>query len=165
MGREADVHLIGALEKQIEEGSGDIIKLKRTRNSVLNISTRVPPEILGYIFAWSLARNAGFDRLRKGSYNFLLVCHHWFEIASRTPELWVFWGNTLGDWKKRYHRSGAAPLDLVLDEDRLDRDEWDINVIFDGPLQDAVRDHVMQDTIRQVHLRSASMCPHGRHPS
>ena len=91
MGREADVHLIRALEKQIEEGSGDIIKLKRTRNSVLNISTRVPPEILGYIFAWSLARNAGFDGLRKGSYNFLLVCHHWFEYTGASG----FWGEHL----------------------------------------------------------------------
>ena len=46
MGPEANIDLIRVLEKQIEEGNGDIIKLKRDRNSLLNISTRVPPEIL-----------------------------------------------------------------------------------------------------------------------
>ena len=59
MGPEANIHSIKALEKQIEEGSGDIIKLKRARNSLLNISTRVPPEILGCILVWTLVRETG----------------------------------------------------------------------------------------------------------
>jgi len=44
------------VEKQIEEGEGDIIKLKRARIALLNISTGIPPEILGYTFAWNLVR-------------------------------------------------------------------------------------------------------------
>jgi len=82
-------------------------------------------------------------------YNFLLVCHHWFEVASRTPELWSFWGNTLQDWKERHLRPGAAPLDLVLDGYKDDLD-----TPFDESLHNAVRRRAIQDAIRRVHLRS-----------
>ena len=156
MGRETNIESIRALEEQIEWGDGDIIKLKRARNSLLNISTRVPPEILAHIFAWSLVREVGrlldspshFSGLRKGSYNFLLVCHHWFEVASSTPELWSFWGNTLQDWKKRHHLSGATPLDLV-----MYGPECSVFVL-DEPLRVAIRGRATQDAIRQVHLTS-----------
>ena len=149
MGREANIDSIRALDEQI-------IKLKRIRNSLLNISTRVPPEILGCIFAWSLARKSGrslysphFDGFQKGSYNFLLVCHHWFEVARRTSELWSFWGATLQVWQKRYHHSGTFPLDLVLDGYKSNP-----NIHFDGSLQSAVRARAIQNAIRQVHLIS-----------
>jgi len=154
MGRETNILLLRALEEQIEDGKGDIIQLKRDRNSLLNISTRVPPEILGPIFAWSLVRpeDAGdFGGLQQGSYNFLLVCHHWFEVASRTPEIWSFWGNTLRDWKKCHHHPGAAPIDLVLDGDKPNP-----SVLFDKSLRDAVRSRAIQGSIRQVHLRSGN---------
>ena len=150
MGSEANIALIRALEKQIEEGDGDVIKLKRDRNSLLNISTRVPPEILGYIFSWNLVRVLPFGGLPKRSYNFLLVCHHWFEVASNTPELWNFWGNTFQQWEKHCHRSGATPVDLVLYQNRR------CPGTFNEHLQDAVKSRVIQNTIRQVHLMSDS---------
>ena len=155
MGRETNTDLIKVLEKQIEEGKGNAIKLKRDRNSLLNISKIAIPEILGYIFVWCLVQEAnppyccGFDGLPDYSHNFVLVCRHWFEVASRTPEVWSFWGNTLQDWKKCHHRSRATPLDLV-----LNGDECDPGVHFDKSLQYAVKSRAVQDTIRQVHLRS-----------
>jgi hypothetical protein len=158
MGREANVDSIRALEKQIEAGQGDVTKLKRVRNSLLNISTCVPPEILGYIFVWSIAReedhslstDSHFDGIRKGSYNFLLVCHHWFEVASKTPELWSFWSNTLQVWSERCNRPGVAPVDLVLDEH-----ENGPGSFVDECLRCALRDRGAQDKIRQIHLTGA----------
>ena len=148
-GREANLGSTGELDEQI--------KLKRARKSVLAISARVPPEILGRIFVrcliWetTIPPHLEYCRwLQKGSYNFLLVCHHWFEVASYTPELWSFWGNTLQDWKKRHHRSVTFPLDLVLDESR----NRDPEVYFDRSLHCAVRARVVQNAIRQIHIRS-----------
>jgi len=153
MGPEINIKSIRDLEKQIEEGTGDLIQLKRARNSLLNISTRVPPEILGSIFRWNVVPDGGFPDfggLRKGSYNFLLVCHHWFEVASHTPELWSFWGNTLKQWSRRYRCSKTAPVDLVLSRYHMTGS----HVPFVGPLRDAVRDRAARDTIRSVHLQS-----------
>jgi hypothetical protein len=114
MDREINLDSIQALEKQIQEHEEIIIQLKRTRNSLLNVSTLLPPEVLGNIFRWNVTPDGDFDGLSKGSYNFLLVCHHWFEVASRTPELWCSWGNTIRDWSQRHALRRTAPLDLVL---------------------------------------------------
>ena len=150
------IESIRTLEKQIEEGKGDTVKLKRARNSLLNISTCVPPEILGEIFSWTLARgnqtlggDSHFDEFPKGSYNFLLVCRHWFEVASHTPELWTFWGNTLEEWEKWHRRHlQVASIDLVLDCSVPPATLTPI----DGSLKDALKDRATRDTIRQVHL-------------
>ena len=119
--------------------------LKRVRNSLLNVST-LPPEILGDIFHRNVILKSTFGGLEKGSYNFLLVCHHWFEVASNTPELWSCWGNSLQDWKKRCLRSPAAPLDLVLDGMQF------MEGSLDDTLRNALQDRAARDTIRRVHL-------------
>jgi len=153
MGREINIDHILHLEKQIEGGAGDIIKFKRARNSLLNIST-VPPEILGSIFLWNVTPAGGlppFGPLPKGTYNFLLVCRHWSEVASRTPELWSFWGNTLEKWSRWYKRSGTTPVDLVLNGYGVMDDS---NIPLDGPIRDALRDRAACDAIRSLHLCS-----------
>jgi len=142
MGREINLDSILALD-------AEITRLKRTRNSLLNI-TRIPPEILGHIFCFSITGvgNPHFAEIPKGSYNFLLVCHYWFQVALRTPELWNSWGNNLKAWKQWYLRSGTPALDLILDG-------WNYqDGIFDEDLRDALRDRAARDLIRKVHLRS-----------
>ena len=154
MGREINIDRILYLEKQIEEGAGDTIKLKRARNSLLNISTIVPPEILGSIFLWNVTPAGGlppFGPLPKDTYNFLLVCRHWFEVASHTPELWSFWGDTLKKWSQWYKRSGTTPVDLVLNG-YGDMDDSDIS--FNGPVRGALQDLAARDAIRSLHLWS-----------
>ena len=75
MGPEINIDSILALEKQVKEGLGDIIQLKPARNSLVNISTLMPPELLGQVFRWNIIPDGDFGELKKGSYNFLLVCH------------------------------------------------------------------------------------------
>jgi len=145
MHKEANLKSILVLEKQIEEHERAIIQLKRTRNSLLNVSTLLPPEILGNIFCWNIIPDGDFGGLPKNSHIFLLVCHHWFEVASRTPELWSFWGNTVQDWARQYDRSWTAPLDLVL----AMRPSCDL----EDNLRDALQDRAARDLVRRVHIR------------
>ena len=150
MHREINLDSIHALEERIREHPGPvgaIIQLKRNRNSLLNVSVLLPPEILGRIFRWNATPYGDFGGLPKGSYNFLLVCHHWFEVASRTPELWNFWGNSIRDWTHRHARCGTAPLDLV-----LSNPEGELG----DQLRDALWNRATRDTIRSVHLRDNS---------
>ena len=132
MGPEINIESILELEEKIEEGTGDIIQLKRAGNSLLNISTCVPPEILGYIFRWNVIPAGNFDGLVEGSYNFVLVCYHWSEVASSTPNLWSFWGNTVEQWPKRYQHRGTAPIEVRLNEyGGMGRGS---SILLDGPL-------------------------------
>jgi hypothetical protein len=66
-----------------------------------------------------------FDELEEESHNFLSVYHHRFEVASRTRELWSFWGNMLQDWARWRRSSGTALLDLVLDSYESHSDSFD----------------------------------------
>ena len=128
------------------------IKLKRARNALLNIST-LPPEILGNIFQLNVTPEDDFDGLEKGSHNFLFVCHHWHEVALRTPEVWGFWGNTLADWARWHRRSRTAPLDLVLVTSYNNSSNGiDGDVPFDAALHEALQDRAARDTIRRIHL-------------
>ena len=133
------------MDEQIREHERTIAKLKRARNSLLNVS-RLPPEVLGDIFRWNVILRGNFDGLEERSHNFLLVCHHWLEVASRAPELWSFWGNTPQDWARRYPRSGAGPLDLVL----VVGGTRDCD--FDATLFDVLRDRASRDSIRRIHF-------------
>ena len=146
MDREINLDSILALEKQIEEYERITIRLKRTRNSLLNVSTLLPPEILARIFRCNVIPDGDFSGLPKDSYNFLLVCHHWFEVASHTPELWCFWGNSIQDWSHRHSRYTTTPLDLVL-MGYQGRD-------LDDGLRNTLQDRAARDTIRRVHLRT-----------
>jgi hypothetical protein len=145
MGREINFDSIRALEEQIQEHERTLIRLKRARSSLLNVSTLLPPEVLGNIFRCNVIPDGDWGGLPKGSYNFLLVCHHWFQIASATPGLWSFWGNSVEDWGRRHVRCGTTPLDLVLGQD-TSRD-------LDDSIRDALQDRATRDTIRRVHLR------------
>jgi len=149
MGREVNIDSILALDGRIKEITAELIRLKRSRNSLLNIA-RVPPEILGYIFHLNAAPEFDddhFPSIPGGSYNFLLVCHHWFRVARKTPELWSFWGNNLEDWKRRHPLSGpSSPVDLVLDGIRYEAGS------FDEALRDVLRDRAARDVIRKVHI-------------
>ncbi|KAF9785005.1 hypothetical protein BJ322DRAFT_802462 [Thelephora terrestris] len=143
---EINIVSIRALEAQIKEHEMAIVRLKRARNSFLNVS-RLPPEILGNIFRWNVTREFDFERLEEGSHDFLLVCHHWFEVASRTPELWSFWGDNLQDWQKQHLRHPMAPLDLVFNGSSLRC----VPTLNDS-LKNALQDRAARDTIRRIHL-------------
>ena len=151
MDRETNLDSILALEKQIGDNEGNekaiVIQLKYSRNSLLNVSILLSPGILGSVFHWNAIPDGDFGGLPKGSYNFLLVCHHWFQVASCTPELWSFWGNSIEDWAHRHARCGTTPLDLVL--------ETSPGRKLDSQLRGALQDRAARDTIRLVHLRGA----------
>jgi len=144
MDREINLDSIRVLEKRIQEHERATIQLKRARNSLLNVSTFLPPEILGNVFRWNVIPDGDFGGLSWRSHNFLLVCHHWYQVASHTPELWSSWGNTIQDWSQRCTRYRTAPLDLVLSD-------YTTHHLLDG-LRDTLQDRAARDTIRRVHL-------------
>ena len=110
---------------------------------------RVHPEILSHMLYWTLFRPAGrspdtpsrFAGLQKGSYN--LQSPRTFPqklqssgVRDATSSQWWQTRSAIADPE-------PPPLDLVLYGPECG--------LFDETLQDAVKNHVMQDTIRQVH--------------
>ena len=142
---------IRALEKQIEEGKGDIIKFKRARNSLLNISVRVTPEILGDVFACSGSFDLlnhvsrGYRRDPTASLHFIPLVQGRFSHPGTL--------RLLGE-----HLTGLEEMSPLLGRGHPldpDGDDCDPHALFNGSLQDGeVRIGVMRDTIRQVHLAS-----------
>ena len=153
MSHDLSDNAIIALDEQIAEMMAEITRRKRIRNSLLKIA-RIPPEILGRIFQFAVAAGTldqDFSEIQKGSYNFLLVCHHWHEVGRCTEELWRSWGNNLEDWRRLCTRSGTSALDLVLNY-RLVEDK-SLSGSLDETLQAALKDRATRDVIRKVHLR------------
>ena len=158
MGREVNEGYIHDLERKIEEGMGDVIQLKRARNLALNISVRIPPEILGCIFCCSVSRKRDHHhhsmRPQGGSYNFVLVCHHWFEVASHTAELWSYWGDTLEQWLRWSKYPGTHPVDLTLNGYKY---AGPLPTLFNQTLQSLwgpLRERAGRDAIRSINFRA-----------
>ena len=138
------------------EDAGDIPQSEHTRNSPVDFSVRLPPEILMYIFYLLVAPDGNFLKLERCSYRFLLVCKRWCDVAGNCKELWGFWGSNLYEWSRRYERSkSTTPLDLVLAPPSEEASTPHINrATFDKPLQDALKKRVASNSIRSVHLET-----------
>jgi hypothetical protein len=136
-------------------GPGDTTQLEHTEKPLVDSSARVPPEILVQIFYLDAAPDER-GGLRKGSYQFLFVCRHWYNIAKAAPELWSFWGNNLYHWSQRYQLSGrSAPVDLTMFECESDLG-LPINKALRRstlkPMQIALNERVASNSIRSIHL-------------
>ena len=144
---ETNSQSVQTVEEQTREHERAIIELKRARNSLLNIF-KLPPEVLGDIFHWNAAPTSDFLGWVDRSYNFLFVCHHWFEVGSRTPELWSFWGTSPKEWKLFCRYPGTTPLDLVLDANSYyyDYPDHDMHKILQG--------RATRNTIRRIYLKA-----------
>ena len=127
------------------QGKKHKIKLNRARHPPLNISTLLPPEILGIIFYWTMVFKQSYS---KPPYNLLLVCRHWFEVALRTPQLWTSWGNSLEDWERRCTFPVGSGLNLKLTEPCGYR-----SASPSEPLLDALQDRAVRDLIQRVSFK------------
>lgn len=142
---------IAQREAIITAEKSKIIQLNRCKNYLSSPSIRAPPEILGYIFELAIEReqhlHSGihFDELEGGRCNFLLVCHHWFQVASNIPKLWNFREISL-------HNGETTPGVLALDLYKPQTGRVNL------PLRDELKNHITQDNIRSIDLQ-------GRDPS
>ena len=86
--------------------------LKRPGSSSLNVPAHLAPEILGHIFWCEVVSNVNCNIrwVYMNTFKFLLVCHHWFNVATSTPSLWAFWEIPLSECTKYSHISRDVPL-------------------------------------------------------
>ncbi|KAF9643663.1 hypothetical protein BDM02DRAFT_3123093 [Thelephora ganbajun] len=146
--REANAHTIQNLEAKIRSHGQEIIRLKRLRNSLLNISVCLAPEILGYIFWWGVVSGVGpGGRIAGGTFNFIFVCRYWFDVATSTPSLWAFWGTSLRECVAFHRYSGSIPLYLNLVDPNSSRDIREASSVL--------QDWGVQRRIRHLHIHTS----------
>ena len=124
------------------------VGLKPGTNAPLDVFALIPPEIMGEIFYW--AQQNDHRPSPKVPHNLLFVCHDWFEVAKRTPQLWTSWGHTLQDWELRHTCPTSSKLYLQLDGD--DSSETKQDKHLSKSLRDTLQDRAKQDFIQQVSL-------------
>lgn len=105
------------LQKEVDEHLHAIAQLRFRMNSSLPIS-RLPPEILGYIFLqvaqWAPRHAASYEWVRRITH----VCRDWRELALGTPRLWTEISSCdiddIDRFKTFIARSKQAPLKIQL---------------------------------------------------
>ena len=146
--REVNAHAIQNLEAKIQHHEQEIIRLKRLRNSLLNPSVCLAPEILGHIFWWSVVSGVGpSGRIAGNTFNFLLVCRYWYDVATSTPPIWAFWGTSVRECVAFHRYSGAVPLYVNLVDASTNRDIKEAS----GVLQD----WSVRRRIRHLHVHTS----------
>lgn len=145
---EVNARAIRNLDVEIQHHGKNIVHLKRLRNSLLNVSLYLAPEILGHVFWWKVLSGVNpSGRISGGTFNFLLVCRYWFDVATSTPSLWAFWGTSLRECVAFHRYSGAVPLYLNLADIDSDREVRSAS----GVLQD----RSVQGRIRHLHIHTS----------
>lgn len=87
---------------------------KTTHNSRLPVF-RIPPEVLEAIFLRlleTIRAGSPHGTAESGSFAFLFVCRHWYEVAVNAQNLWCHWDSKAERWTTFLDRSKRAPLHL-----------------------------------------------------
>jgi len=120
---QANTHAIQDLKAKTQYHEQETIRLKHFRNPLPNLSVCLAPEILGHIFWWSVISGVNpSGRIAGNTFNFLLVCHYWYDVATSTPPIWAFWGTSVRECVAFRRYSGAVPLYVNLVDVNTNRD-------------------------------------------
>lgn len=153
--QEPSITSIRDSDEQTAANGGDRIQLERSQNPWVNDPTS---KVLERIFEWSIALGRDhppYDPFRdpkKGTYNFLSVCHYWTNVACGNQKLWTFWGPDLKEWARNGLPDRARDLlvDLTFSQRRGDPEE------LSAELEKALKVRAGGDKIRQIHLESVN---------